>query len=115
MNHQSNNKTLLHTYLVRLMHAVTCEESITKPGDKVCLTQMSAKKGIKIFGERALNAIITEYEQLENLSVFTPLNPNYMNKEDRKNALYAIDLIKEKRTGKLKGRTVADGRKQQPL
>ena len=35
--------------------------------------------------------------------------------EVRKSALHAIDLIKEKRTGILKGRTVADGRKQRPL
>ena len=29
--------------------------------------------------------------------------------------MHAIDLIKEKRTGKLKGRTVADGRKKRSL
>ena len=81
----------------------------------MCFTQISAKKGIKKFGERTLNAIITEYEQLEDFSVFTPLDLKYMNKEDHKNGLYDIDLIKEKRTGKLKGRKVVDGRKQRPL
>ena len=35
---------------------------------------MSAKKSIEKFGERALNAIIKEYEQFENLSVFTPVD-----------------------------------------
>ena len=35
--------------------------------------------------------------------------------EMRKAALNAIDLIKEKRSGKIKGRTVADGRKQRSL
>ena len=30
--------------------------------DKVCLTQMFAKKGIEKFGKRTLNAIITKYK-----------------------------------------------------
>lgn len=36
----------------------------------VCLTQMSAKKGIAMYGKGALQMKITEYEQLENLTVF---------------------------------------------
>ena len=43
------------------------------------------------------------------------MNSKDLSWEVRKAALHAIDLIKEKRTGKLKGRTVADGRKQRPL
>ena len=34
--------------------------------------------------------------------------------EQKRAALNAIDLIKHKRCGKVKGRTVADGRKQRP-
>ena len=40
----------------------------------IFLTQMSAKKGIAQFGQRALNALITEYEQLHDLDVFKPMN-----------------------------------------
>ena len=76
---------------------------------------MSAKKGVSVYGKQALNAIITEYEQLENLSVFTPIHVKTLSPESRKGALQAINLIKEKRTGKLKGCTVADGRKQRSL
>ena len=76
---------------------------------------MSAKKGVQVYGKQALNAIITEYEQFENLSVFTPIHIKTLSPEARKGALHAIDLIKVKRTGKLKGRTVADGRKQRSL
>ena len=52
---------------------------------------------------------------MQNLSVFTPVNFKSLPPELRKGALHAIDLIKEKRTGILKGRIVADGRKQRPL
>jgi hypothetical protein len=77
----------------------------------VVFTQMSATKGIKIYGERALTAMFTEYEQLENLEVFQAVNPDNLTQEDKRKALRAINLIKEKRSGKIKGRAVADGSK----
>ena len=114
--HQFYYKNRLHTYLIRLMHIImfTPPDS-NSANNNICLTQMSAKKGIETIKERALNAIITENEELENLSVFTPVDVSTLPFEVRKGALHAIDLIKEKRTGKLKGRTDADGRKQRPL
>ena len=51
---------------------------------------MSAKKGIQKFGERALNAIVAEYEQLENLLVFTPVDVNSLPPEVRKGVLHAM-------------------------
>ena len=106
-NDQSYNKDRLHTYLIHLIHIIIYQPS--EHGTNVCFTQMSAKKGIQVYGKQALNAIITEYEQRENLSVFTPIHVKTLSPEARKGALHAIDLIKVKRTGKLKGRTVADG------
>ena len=76
------------------------------------LTQMSANKGIKMFGDKALDVIMKEYQQLDNLGVFKPLMSNKINKKQKLNALNAIDLIKQKRCGKIKGRTVADGGKK---
>ena len=35
---------------------------------------MIAKRGIKLFGEKALKAVIQGYEQLDKLKVFEPLN-----------------------------------------
>ena len=80
--------------------------------DFLCFTQMSAKKGLEAFGQRAMDAMVIEYEQLEDLKVFTPFRPVY---QEKKSSLNAIDLIKEKRTGKIKGRTVCDGRKQRGI
>ena len=76
---------------------------------------MSIQKGIKLFGDKAVFAIVDEYKQLDDLQVFMPLDGNKLTGDQRKNALNAIDLIKEKRCCKIKGRTVADGRKQRDL
>ena len=77
-----------------------------------CMTQMSAKQGIKKFGSLAIDAMAKEYAQLEGLGVFVPVHKRNMTKETIKGALQVIDLIKEKRCGRIKGRTVVDGRGQ---
>ena len=78
----------------------------------VCATQLSSKKGIKIFGNKAVPAIVDDYEQLDRPSVFEPIHGKSLTCSQRLNALNVIDLIKQKRYGKIKGRTVADGRKK---
>jgi hypothetical protein len=76
------------------------------------MAQVSAKKGLKLFGERAAMAIITEFKQLHEKAVFKPVHMNSVSYEDRRKALRAITLVQEKRCGKIKGRTVADGSTQ---
>ena len=73
---------------------------------------MTAKKGIEVFGERAVAAMIKEYQQLHDLQVFGGVDPSEITREEKHKSLRAINLIKEKRCGKIKGRTVADGRPQ---
>jgi len=65
-----------------------------------------------MFGEKALEAMAKEYSQLDELTVFTPRNADELNYGQRSNALNIIDLIKQKRCGEIKGRTVVDGREQ---
>ena len=74
--------------------------------------QMSAKAGVKTFGDKAVNAIIQEYKQLDEKMAFNPIAKESLTLDDRKKALRSITLIKEKRCGRIKGRTVADGRPQ---
>jgi hypothetical protein len=76
---------------------------------------MSAKAGIKKHGRAAEEALLAEFAQLEQLNVFEAIDPTKLSKEQRLGALRSINLIKEKRTGKLKGRAVADGRPQRSL
>ena len=75
---------------------------------------MSARKGIKQFGERAVVAILKEFAQLDEMGVVEPLNPDDLTTQQRRDAPRTVSLLKEKHSGELKGRTCADGSKQQP-
>ena len=79
------------------------------------LTQMSARAALRKHGQAAKDALMEEFAQLEDLSVYEPVYAHTLTRAQRKAALRAINLVKEKRTGKLKGRTVADGRSQRNL
>ena len=79
------------------------------------LTQMTTKAGIKQFGKAAVEALMQEFAQLENLDVYESVNVRFLTRDQRRAALRAINLIKRKRDGKLKGRTVADGSVQRSL
>ena len=80
-------------------------------------TQMPAKKGIKLFGEKAIAAMIKEFEQLDEGAfpgkpVVKPIDPNTLTREEKYKAMEAVNLIKEKRCGKIKGRMCANGSTQ---
>ena len=79
------------------------------------MTQMSAKAGYRRFGNAARDAMRKEFRQLDDKGVFDPINPSTITKSTRKQALRCINIIKEKRCGKIKGRTCADGRPQRNL
>ena len=53
-----------------------------------------------------------EFCQLNNEDVFDPINASTLTTDQKREALHAVNLIKEKRSGKLKGRTCANGRSQ---
>ncbi|KAI2502818.1 Reverse transcriptase (RNA-dependent DNA polymerase) [Fragilaria crotonensis] len=95
--------------------------SLTAPSDfnksvfGYIMNQMTAQAGIKKHGKAAEAALMNEFAQLEELEVYESVDPNTLTWEQRKAALKAINLIKEKRDGTLKGRTVADGRRQRSL
>jgi len=83
----------------------------------ILLTQMSATEGIKKHGEKAIAVLVKEFKQLdegpmEGKKVVEPLTYNSLTKKEKKEALDAINLIKEKRDGSLKGRSCANGAKQ---
>ena len=44
--------------------------------------------------------------------VVTAINPETLSAEDKAKSLNAVNIIKQKRDGKIKGRTCADGSKQ---
>jgi hypothetical protein len=79
------------------------------------LTQMTAKAGIRLYGEKAEQALMQEFAQLEELGVFHAKNPKELTREQKGEALRAINLITKKRDGRIKGRTVADGSMQKDM
>ena len=83
----------------------------------VMFTQMTAKRGIKLFGEEAIAAIYKEYKQLDEGAkkgnpVVSPTPWEDLTDEDKRKALDAVNLIKQKRCGKIKGRCAANGSRQ---
>ena len=83
----------------------------------VMFTQMSANRGIKIFGKRAVAAIFKELKQLNDgvlpgNPVIVPINIESLTDEDKRKSLKAVNLIKVKRCSKIKGRTCANGSRQ---
>ena len=79
--------------------------------------QMSAKKGIKLFGEKAVAAMIKEFTQLSDgvmpgKPVLEPIDPKTLTNEDFRQAMEAVNLIKMKRSSKVKGRSCINGSKQ---
>jgi len=79
------------------------------------MTQMTASAGIKKHGDRAVEALFAEFGQLNDKSVFEAVDATELTGKQKQDALRAINLIKEKKCGKLKGRTCADGRSQRGL
>ena len=57
-------------------------------------------------------AMYKEYTQLEDMKVMGALKPESLTRSQNKVALRAINLIKEKLSVKLNGRTCAGGRPQ---
>ena len=92
-------------------------ETCIKAAVNVMFTQMQATRGFKLFGERAVAAMIKEQKQLEDgpipgKKVVTAINTDTLSAKDKAKSLNAVNLIKKKRDGTIKGRTCADGSKQ---
>jgi hypothetical protein len=60
-------------------------------------TQMSAHKGIKKYGQQALDALRKEFLQFKSLDVLEPLDAFTLSDEQKTESLRAISVIKEKR------------------
>ena len=83
----------------------------------IVFTQMNAKKGFRKYGKVAVSAVIKEFWQLVHgafpgKKVVKGVDPKTLTEEEKQQALDAVNLIKEKRTGEIKGRTCANGSKQ---
>ena len=70
---------------------------------------MGSKKGIKTYGKRAVVAMLYEYKLLHKFDIFVTQDATIIYRQERYRALRTVNIIKENRCGKIKGRTCADG------
>ena len=76
------------------------------------MTQYSVKKGLKIFGEAGVDAVLSELKQLHDREVIEPVKASGLSREEKRKALAYLMFLKKKRTGRSRARGCADGRKQ---
>jgi hypothetical protein len=81
-------------------------------GEPLATPQMSMKRGIKVFGQGGVDAVKKEMQQLHDRIVMQAKNARDRTPEEKKQALAYLMFLKRKRTGDIKGRGCADGRKQ---
>ncbi len=100
---------------VQEMHLTGSDTNVLRHVTGIIMTQMTAKAGIKKHGQVAIDALFKEFAQLHDLGVFQGQHTKELTSLQKRGALRAISMVKEKRCGKIKGRTVADGRPQREL
>ena len=74
--------------------------------------QMSMKKGLRVFGEEGYAAVKKEMQQLHDRKVMQPITHKDLTPAQKREALGYLMFLKKKRSGTIKGRGHADGRKQ---
>ena len=75
-------------------------------------TQMTTRAGIKKHGQAARDALTAEFAQLDYKGAYEPVHTTDLTESQRRGALRILNLIREKRDGRLKGRSIADGQPQ---
>ena len=73
------------------------------------LQTYTLKKGLKRFKKKGYDAAFGEMKQLHDRVCFDPINPRTMTLEERKKAMESLIFLTEKRDGRVKARTCANG------
>jgi hypothetical protein len=80
--------------------------------ESIVMTQVNMKKGLKLYGQRGIDAVLVEMKQLHDRAVIKPVDAKSLSPAEKRASLQYLMFLKEKRCGMIKGRGVADGRKQ---
>ena len=95
-------------------HQHDLEDNIWGPSDYNFLTaQMSAKRGLRQFGQRGADMLMKELQQLIDRRVMRPRDARTLSQGEKKSALKYLMFLKEKHCRTVKGWGCANGRKQQ--
>ena len=71
---------------------------------KYLLTQYNPKAGLRNFGDKGVAAAEGELTQLHVMDTWVPEDPYMMSRAEKVRALSSLMFLKEKRSGKVKGR-----------
>jgi hypothetical protein len=80
--------------------------------EEIAMTQYSVNTGLQIFGQDGVEAVLKELQQLHGRKVIQPVSISDLSAEQKQQCLPYLMFLKEKRTGVIKGRGCADGRRQ---
>ncbi len=78
----------------------------------VVMTQYMIGPGLARFKKRGEEAVTAELGKLHNMQTFVPMHREELSDEEHKKAVGSLMFLKEKRDHSIRGRMVADGRKQ---
>ncbi len=76
------------------------------------MTQHNLKPGLRKFGDKGAKAAMDKLTQLHIMDTWMAMDPLKITQEDRMRALSLLLFLKEKRTGKIKGRVCINGAPQ---
>jgi hypothetical protein len=72
--------------------------------------QYLLQQGMKMFGDKGLQAATKELDQLHQQNYFTPIDVSKMTPSEKKKAQQALMFLTEKQDGTVKGRMVYNGK-----
>ena len=70
----------------------------------VLAKQYSISKGIRLFGDRAKEAVSRELERLHDYVTYTPVHAHELTPDEKRQALASLIFLTEKQCGKIKSR-----------
>jgi hypothetical protein len=76
------------------------------------LETYSLKRGLKQFGKRGEEAALGEMKQLHDRGVFAPVDVKSLTQQEKQRAMESLIFLVEKRDGRVKARTCANGSTQ---
>ena len=118
--HLSHEKATVEEYsaeTAQVIATVMCHwNNVCREFDDTTLAMFiqtySLNKGIKKFGQKGKDAAIKEMKQLHDRTVFEGIKVKDMTPLERKRAMESLLFLVEKRDGKIKARTCANGSTQ---
>ena len=76
------------------------------------MTQYNLKAGLRKFGDKGKMAVMEEMTQLHVMDTWKAMDPAKLSREEQMQALSLLLFLKEKWTGKIKGRACLNGAPQ---